>query len=250
MKHYSTKDNTVYADVTTKSGNSLVVLKSDVKGLREIYSRITESLNTWTQFFQIHYLDGVCIEYKENMFFLKNIEVDYSETFCTISVFGSDLQFRIPFLQTLKLKPKLEEVSYVDTLSNMTSYFNSKIELKVSGVPLKTFSEHGIHFVSCGSAEVMANLYTISKNLFEIEDLYTKQHKVLSPTDSALNTAAIALPQNCNLRIDSENKMVIELDNEFFLVCKLHLVDADLLLEYATYANPSLTNTKIWRIGL
>lgn len=248
MQHFSEADETTYEDVSTKSGNSLVVLESAVPHIKELYSRITASLNTWTQFFQIVYCDGVCIDRQDDLYFLKNICIDPSDHFCTISVFGSDLIFKVPFSQSVTMKIQKQNVSYIDLQSGMTSYFNSEVDLRVGGLPLKTFSEHGVHFVSCGNIELMADLYTISENYLEIVVPYTNRHIVLSPSDSTWNAAALALPQNCNLRIDSEDNIAIDISGEMYRVHKLYLVDSDLILEYATYANPKLIETKIWRI--
>lgn len=214
MQHTSRTDHTIYEEHNTKSGTSLVVVKSDIEGLKEIYDDITTSLNNWFQPFHLGFSDGVIILYKDNQFFLKEIYYRSVEHMYTLSCFGTDIVFNIPLGRDIRFVPPLDDVEYKSTYS--TSFFSST-NYDVLGMPVKLIDNLGTHVIQCGVINETADLYALSEAYIEV--VQGGRHFVLSPFSRDFNTKIQALSAKWNTRLSLDKQLVLLLcESDTFII--------------------------------
>lgn len=214
MQYTSRTDHTIYEERNTKSGPSLVVVKSDVEGLKEIYEDITASLNHWFQPFHLGFSDGVVILYNGNHFFLKEIYYHSEERMYTLSCFGTDIVFNVPLGRDIRFSLPLEDVEYKS--ANSTSFFSST-NYEVLGMPVKLIDNLGTHVIQCGVIDETANLYALSDKYIEM--VQDERHVVLSPFSRDFNTLIKALPAKWNTRLSLDKQLVLLLcESDTFII--------------------------------
>lgn len=214
MQYTSKTDNTVYEDFSTRSGNSLVVMKSEVYGLQEIYQAITESLNRWYQPFHLEYSDGVVIIFENSPYFLKNIEYNSEKRAYILTCFGTDKPFVIPIGRDIRFINEISNITYVS--ADATSFFAPE-PLKVSELPVRLIEYNGGHTIQCGVIDIAADFYSCSDKYIEIAK--NGRHYVFSPRDIQFNEHMMQLPEQFSARLSEEGQRIYLADkNEAYLL--------------------------------